>query len=135
MHETPGSPLSLPYESVPWFSAPDCVQTRPSPHVGVMKLRWMAIPQSGPTWVSAQSLPLLKLVATKAAMVRAVDLDALRDRAGKLGGPHLSAFGHVFCLFERYHRRHGQEKLVKQVLLQVVDEGEVVVVVVDVHCH
>ena len=74
-------------------------------------------------------------MATKAVMVQVGDCDALRDRAGKLGGPHLSAFGHAFCLFERYHRRCGQEKeLVKQVLLQVAEEGEVEVVD-DVHCR
>jgi hypothetical protein len=74
-------------------------------------------------------------VVTKAAMVRVGDCDALRDRAGKLGGPHLSAFGHAFCLFESYHQRRGQEKEpVKQVLLQVA-EVEEVEVVVDVHCR
>jgi hypothetical protein len=48
----------------------------------------------------------------------------------------LSAFGHAFCLFERYHRRRGQKKeLIKQVPLQVAEVGEVVVVVVGVHCR
>lgn len=67
-------------------------------------------------------------------MVEVVDCDALRDRAGKLGGPHLNAFGHAFCLFERHHQRCGQEEeLVKRVLLQVAEVE--VEVVVDVHCR
>jgi len=109
------------------------VQTRASPHVGMMKLMWTVIRQTGLTWVCAQSLLLLTLAGTKAAMVQLDDWDALRDRAGKLGGPHLSAFGHAFCLFERYQRRRAQEvELVKQVPLQVAKKGEVEVVV-DVH--
>jgi hypothetical protein len=45
----------------------------------------------------------------------------------------LSAFGHAFCLFEKYHQRREQEKeLIKQVLLQLAEVGKVEVVV-DVH--
>ena len=68
-------------------------------------------------------------------MLQVGDCDALRDRAGKRGGPHLSAFGHAFCLFEKYRRRRGLEKeLVKQVLLQATEEGEPEMFV-DVHCR
>ena len=52
--------------------------------------------------------------------------DALRDHAETLGGPRLSAFGHAFCPFERYHRRRGQgQGLVEQALLQVEEMGKV----------
>jgi hypothetical protein len=66
-------------------------------------------------------------------MVRMRGYDALRDHAGTLGCPRLSAFGHALSRAERSHlqREQGQE-LVKQVLLQK-EEGPAAVVIDDVH--
>jgi hypothetical protein len=59
--------------------------------------------------------------------------DALRDHAGTLSGPHLSAFGHAFSRAERSHLRREQgQELVKHVLLQK-EEGRAAAAVDGVH--